>query len=404
MKKKIIALLLAALMIAPSLASCKRGASTTAVHSTKATAQTPAQTLGSSQAAGVTTGGNIIVSGGGKKMIQACVATAVLVYNDTIYYNCYSLSASIPTKIKYQNLNNIRPSGAELGADPLSSESLGGLFAGVDEWPFFLVDEEATAENGGIPVFIICCNYSGVYKIFSYNSKDNKVNTIHTELENMHWLALYGDYIFYVTNEGDKGWIIHRVKKDGTGYAEMENKDALSHSIHFIYEDKIYYSQGSKKIYSMNLDFSGSEYICDALVNPSPFIADGYIYYFAVRPTPVGDGTNNAWELCRRNLTDLSKEETVIKDIGVGMHRNGIFYYFKYNSDGTAYNKNTIYGYKVKTGESFVALDNPAIQGGFTYLGWNEEYLVCRFTKDRKSYYLVVNIETGEEFTMQAAK
>ena len=82
MKKKIIALLLATLILALSLASCKRGASTTAVHSTKATAQT----LGSSQAVGGTTGGNSIVSGGGKKMIQACVATAVLVYNDTIYY------------------------------------------------------------------------------------------------------------------------------------------------------------------------------------------------------------------------------------------------------------------------------------------------------------------------------
>ena len=86
------------------------------------------------------------------------------------------------------------------------------------------------------------------------------------------------------------------------------------------------------------------------------------------------------------------------------MHRNGIFYYFKYNSEGTAYNKNIVYGYKVKTGESFVALDKPQIQGGLTYLGCNEEYLVCRFTKDRKSYYLVVNIETGEEFTMQAEK
>lgn len=404
MKKKIIAFLLAALMLTPSIASCKRGASTAIGQSTKVTAQTPAQTFSSSQTVGGTTGGNIIVSGGGKKMIQACVATAVLVYNDTIYYNCYSLSASIPTKIKYQNLNNIRPSGAELGADPLSSESLGGLFAGVDEWPFFLVDEEATAENGGIPVFIICCNYSGVYKIFSYNSKNNKVNTIHTELENMEWLALYGDYIFYETYEGDKGKIIHRVGKDGTGHAEMENKDALSYSIHFIYEDKIYYSQGSRKIYSMNLDFSESVYICDALVNPSPFISDGYIYYFAVRPTPVGDGTNNSWELCRRSLADLSKEETVLKNICVGMHRNGIFYYFKYNSEGTACNKNIVYGYKVKTGESFVALDNPAIQGGFTYLGWNEEYLVCRFTKDRKSYYLVVNIETWEEFTMQAEK
>ena len=64
MKKKIIAFLLAALMLAPSISSCKRGASTATGQSTKATAQTPAQTLSSSQTAGGTTGGNSIVSGG----------------------------------------------------------------------------------------------------------------------------------------------------------------------------------------------------------------------------------------------------------------------------------------------------------------------------------------------------
>ena len=88
----------------------------------------------------------------------------------------------------------------------------------------------------------------------------------------------------------------------------------------------------------------------------------------------------------------------MLSNIAIGMHRNGIFYYFKYDSvDDTVYNDNIIYGYAVQTRESFVAIEKHSIESGLVYLGWNEEYLVCRFSENGELYLLIVNIETGKE-------
>lgn len=410
MKKKIISLLLLTVMITTQLISCGRNNvisnESTTGYGTTSSNQTVNGTSGGVQDPLVdSVASGIIVPADdtdpAEKMIQAYVATGVMIYGDTIYYNYLPQNSN--AEIRYQNLNNIQDEGSELGADPLASSSSGGLFDGIDSWPFFLIDECATEENNGIPVFIIACEYPAgsatetVHKIFSYNTKDNTMKVIHEETENIQWLSLYGDYIFYITNEGDKGWIIHRIGKDGSNHIEMENKEALSNSIHFIYKDKIYYTQGNKKLLSMNLDFSESEYLFDVITNASPFINDGYIYYMS-NLTRLKEGGKYVNELCRRNIDDISKEETVLSNIAIGMHRNGIFYYFKYDSvDDTVYNDNIIYGYAVQTGESFVAIEKHSIESGLIYLGWNEEYLVCRFSENGELYLMIVNIETGKE-------
>lgn len=408
MQKKITVFVLIAFILVSSLSSCKHIRPSATEESTMESLQNTSTTIlistqtpnGDKFASGITVPKDNTAPS--KKMIKASVGSSgVIIYRDTIYYNVLERSA----KIKYQNLNNVQNKGAELGADPLASSTSGGLFNDVEPWPFFLVDEEATSKNGGMPVFIIACDYpknemTDIYRIFSYNSKDNTVKVIYEEYENIQWLALYGEYIFYITNEGDKGWMIHRVKKDGTGHAEMENRDALSNNIHFIYEDKIYYSNGSRKLYSMNLDFSGSEYVMDVMTSPSPFVYNGYIYYLD-NPTPMKEGGKSTFELCRRSISNTSKEETMIKGIGVGVYRNGIFYYYKYDSpDDMVYNHKIIYGYAIEIQENFVALEISSIDGPIMYSGWNEEYLVCGFVKSGQNYYIIVNIQTGKSITI----
>ena len=404
MKKKIIAFLLATIILALPLASCRKNddvAGTTAQSKSEGTTSIGA-TSGSTQSPDVDRFASGITvpednTDPSKKMIKASVgASDVMIYRDTIYYNVLEGSSA---KIKYQNLNNIRNKGAELGADPLASSTSGGLFNDVEPWPFFLVDEEATSKNGGMPVFIIACDYSktetmDVYRIFSYNSKDNSVKVIYEEPENIQWLALYGDYIFYETAEGDKGDILHRVKKDGSEHIEMENKDALGNKIHYIYEDKIYYVHGAKGLYSMNLDFSGSEYLFDVSNGRYSFAYDGYIYYIWKHTAQRGV------DLCRRSISDPSKEETVLSGIAYGFYENGVFYYYRYDSeDAVSYNCNTIYGYIPEAKESFEAVKKPS--GKLLELsGWNYEYLVCACYGGKDDYYSVVNIKTGKEVIM----
>ena len=103
---------------------------------------------------------------------------------DVIYNGFYYYSGDVDTgklnpesTIKVQNLRNLLPNrGVQLYSDPLGSED-----------PFrqkmpnlqMLVDEEATKENGGLPVLIIGISYDRIdleddnrillYRIISYN-------------------------------------------------------------------------------------------------------------------------------------------------------------------------------------------------------------------------------------------
>ena len=399
--KKIMAVLLLIALVSVQLASCRKNddmsqnsiGTTMQSNSEGATSESTQSPDIDKFASGITVPKDN--TDPSKKMIQASVgASDVMIYRDTIYYNVLERSSA---KIKYQNLNNIQNKGAELGADPLAGATSGGLFNDVDPWPFFLVDEEATTKNGGMPVFIIACDYSknemtDVYRIFSYNSKDNTVKVIYEEYENIQWLALYGDYIFYETAEGDKGDILHRVKKDGSEYIEMENKDALGNKIHYIYEDKIYYVHGGKGLYSMNLDFSGSEYLFDVSNGRYSFAYDGYIYYIWKHTAQRGV------DLCRRSISEPSKEEIVLSGVAYGFYGNGVFYYYRYDSeDAVSYNGNTVYGYIPSTKESFEAVKKPSVKL-LELSGWNDEYLVCACYGGKDDYYSVVNIKTGKEF------
>lgn len=326
-----------------------------------------------------------------KKMIEANMGTDVKVLGDTIYYN---YSNSQMDCIRYQNINYVQEVGSELGADPLAgASSAGSLFDSVKGWPFFAVDECAMAENNGMPVFIMALYYysklgegrfNTYYEIVSYNTRDNKKTLLYREEEKIWWLALYGDNIFYTTNEGDKGYIIHRINKDGSGHIKMENEKAGVYYIEGIYDDKIYYRKG-KNIYSADLELSNSEYICDGYGDV--FVKDGYIYYFS---------PENHGEMCRRDLKTLEEEKGLITGSAIGHYENGIYYYYK--DENGKRNNNILYGYVVKTGESFIAFENEGSEKSLMYMGWDKKYLICCISLDGENYsHLAINIQTGEK-------
>ena len=69
-----------------------------------------------------------------------------------------------------------------------------------------------------------------------------------------------------------------------------------------------------------------------------------------------------------------------------------------YKDENGKRNNNILYGYVVKTGESFIAFENEGSEKSLMYMGWDEKYLICRISLDGENYsHLAINIQTGEK-------
>ncbi|MBE6551483.1 MAG: hypothetical protein E7665_05035 [Ruminococcaceae bacterium] len=263
----------------------------------------------------------------------------------TIAWKCYSIYenyifADVKGSIKYQKLDNIQKGGFSISDDTISSQNSINGFGGAGA--MFLVDPEETRKNNGVPVLIISQRY--VYKdsvtnkivssfsIHIFNTATQKVQNVKTNIqETIVHLYSYGDIIFYLTDEADKGLVIHRINKDGSGYKKMESDIPHRYRIATVHDEKFYfYADDLKSLYRCDLDFSNTEELFEIGYDLAPFVSNEYIYYSKVHGTiELNNRTQQNLYIYRRKISELeTSEELILKSvIGVRVSGDIILYY-----------------------------------------------------------------------------
>ena len=278
-----------------------------------------------------------------------------------------------------------------------------------------IIDDEATAKNGGVPVFIIAYtvertekdnvhNREYETKIASFDMKSRKLTILKEGLNDIRigYIFTYRNTLYFETGHAktasgeNRVYIINKINLDGSGYAVLEIEEETGwFQLDYIADDVIYYSRGGK-IYSSALDFSGFTYLFDGY---SVCCSDGeYLYYQTAEDLTMTD-YDTAFSLCRRKLGDpLSEEETVLSsDVVTARYGggysfgDGYFYYDNDMSDGTT----VFYSYDCRTGEHKKI-----------FTAENSHYWIVSATDDRviiqdwDGVYHFVKKDTGEYTTI----
>jgi len=352
---------------------------------------------------------------------------------DIIYNGFYYYSGDIDTDklnsestIKVQNLRNLLPNGGvQLYGDPLGNED-----------PFrqkmpnlqMLVDEEATKENGGMPVLIIGISYDRVdlegdnrilvYRLISYNTASGKLTTLAEEVEELKRFYLYKDKIYCVarswdytnSDDPDRIYSVLVMEKDGKNKKEyvLEEKNVCPYLIG-IYNNKLYFSQ-NHNILRSDLDFENEELLFDDIeCYFTPVFASGYMYYLSPKEIVNVDSFDfKSYKLFRRPLSDLlnnKSEEVVLEGFYYisQCHQTNLYQYYKI-SDAQIIDKSgkktlsysCAYIFNIDTASSEILYDyrKENTNNGF-YLATFVTDEIFLILKDRKK--LVINRNTGEE-------
>ncbi len=333
-----------------------------------------------------------------------------IIYEDMYFY--IKLRGGI---LKYYDLTDIESGSYNVNTDPLV-EDLYSNPAALGRG-YFAISPELTAENNGIPVLIIAKMRSenSIDKLFiySYNTATNDADAIfECEDANIQTLHLYGDTIVFTTNNGDKGYDIHRVDIDGDNYVKKENKKSLYYTS-TVYDDRIYYTDDkTNTLYSASLMLDDEQKLFSVnTVSVIPFIVDDYIYYAkpAVKYVEYEERKHIAYTVCRRHLSDLSKEEVFMENI-FALVRRGNKLFFSYTeprriTEGIVAVYSPLYEYSFETGEKRQLYDLSGTLKDRSWIVINEDYVVFvdidYSTGDtfqtRTDTTIVLNLATGEE-------
>ncbi len=281
----------------------------------------------------------------------------------------------------------------------------------------FLLD--AHESNGGYPIFYIAraissdFDYDAIeeegivsviasgYAIYRYDNGNNKRKEVIAIKEPIVNLAVYGDYIFYVTSSKDGEQKVSVINKSGesicTGEAVKGEIDLVGFE-----NGTLYYADLSGRVYTLSLETKKSECIYtvkDFVILPlmsksaRMTVYDGYLYFDkGMEDTdvyPIDDAGNTMHyevptrTIARLPLSDLSAPmeivaEKVFQDSTHGIH-DGKLYYCKLEmgdrSPGTYWNfcGGTLYAVDLKTLESTEIIKDCGIQfeRAFSYLSEN---------------------------------
>ncbi len=331
----------------------------------------------------------------------------VYIYDDYVFY----YDGYYDKRLEYQHINNIcEDGGLYIYSDPLASEDDDPFGSPTDR--FFLVDYAATEKNKNSPVLIIAYDYevfdatgyysTSYFKIVSYDLAKNEMTVIQDGIDgSIQSLHLYGNYIIYTTNDGDEGYNIYSIKKDGSGYAALENTECYLYRMHTAYNGYIYFYNSAYQLYRAPLDLSEKEYLFDTA--PSfidAFVEDGYLIY----SSNYVSAEDNDWgvhsvDICRIPFSDFTAEpEVLVSNVYVGMAFRDKFYYFHSGSktidDKFCINYDTLYVFSFDTMSSSVVWEKEDFKGA--YMGFSDDYVVYKNSNITGMLY-AIDIATGEE-------
>jgi len=348
-----------------------------------------------------------------------------VVYNNFFYYtgNVNPEDYRSNQTIKVQNLKNIQANGSYLYNDPFGNEDPFNMKMPKIK---MIVDEKATAENGGMPVLIISQDYEGStiddetaiwkHKIVSFNTATNTVTTIADNIENLQDFYLYNNKIYCVALTWDKDseepnriYVVHLMDKDGKNKKEyvLEEKNVCPYLIG-VYKGKMYFSQ-NHNILRSDLDFENSEIIIDDIdCNFTPVFAGGYMYYQGNhRDIDVDSYTvPNCRDLLRRPLNDIlnkESEEVVLEGLYLFMRcqESNLYTYCTINelqlinkNDKKTISRSCTHAFDINTGASKLLFDFRDTNTDQTYfVSFLSEEFYIRKGGGAKGVY----IKTGKE-------
>ena len=292
---------------------------------------------------------------------------------------------------------------------------------------FYIVDKELTAENDGMPVFYALQNLSkwaddgktilNYGEIILYDMATNTGKTIISEIPGtVSEFGLYSDTLLFKVDEADEGWNIYAIGVDGKNLRKIPNPDKNKCGLQTVYDGKVYYTIGGTKLYRCNLDdLSDSEYIFDiqSLAIKS-FVCGDYIYYTRNQhKVNFEKGSITAYDLYRRPLDNLEKEELFIKDITRGQMMGKNFYYYTADNCTVIPNLNGSNSSKVSYDFGWgvlYCLNTETLESSEVYnimgeeymskypLAVSDEYIIFRYVDISKNRYtIVLDLKTGEE-------
>ncbi|MBE6551481.1 MAG: hypothetical protein E7665_05025 [Ruminococcaceae bacterium] len=347
------------------------------------------------------------------------------IYENYLFSRVITATAA---SIKYQKLNNLQNGGFSV-ADNSDNNTNGSIGIGSRNFRL-LADVEETNKNNGSPVLLITygdSHYDSISKtsfysssIILFNTATQKSQTIKNDIKEYVWdMLLHDDIIFYLTYEADKGTVINRINKDGSGHQKMESDTPHTYRIASVHDKKLYfYADDFKEIYRCDLDFSNIEKLFEIdRATMVPFTSNGYIYYTKFEKTiTINDLPQRSGSVYRRKISDLENtEELLFKNAYATRVYGDIMTYYLYDDvTGDKANSekyNVLYAYDLKSSKDLGIIyendDRNYIKQCY-YLGDGYgcgKYRVYdkktgNYTDDNSKTFLI-NIETGEETIIQ---
>lgn len=336
----------------------------------------------------------------------------IYLYDNIFYY--YDINTF---SIKYQDLNNIQTTGLPLYGDVLASGEENPFANIFSQAVYFAVDPKATKENNDKHVLIGAYykyaidkqtnRMKNFYQITSFDTGTNKVTVIQDEIaENIQSLAIYGDWIIYTTNEGDRGTNIHVIGKDGSGYKKMENPDKKSYRVETVYKNRIYFIDSAGQLFSCSLALDDAQYLFNIVLRAEMFIANDYIVYCDNLQATEFDGMSYMnVDIVRCPISDVSKKEKILSNVSMGMNHGDKFYYYlseprKVGSAVEEYS-HILYEYSFETGSSREVYDLQDKEISRCYIALGDNYIVYSETDYSSgspvSRWIVQDLKTNEE-------
>ena len=219
---------------------------------------------------------------------------------------------------------------------------------------FTAVDEYATEKNGGLPVlFLYVTGGPENTGFFTYNMATRKITKLclcGTMINDPHSIGIYGDRIYYVYNDGDKGDVLCSMKFDGSDMKTYNNESEMQMYLLAANDEYVFFQNYlSGMIYRSDLNFENTVEFAHSLSSTGD-IYDGYLYYLDDRDNVDEIDGNRivTGNLVRKLLTSTinDPDEIIYKSPYNYFIRNGKMYTLKYSptyyGGKLSYTENTI--------------------------------------------------------------
>ncbi len=321
--------------------------------------------------------------------------------------------SGVMSRIVFRDITDPKAEWVVLDCDFAQDDIPEGFDASIEQIEL-VVDDEATAENGGVPVFAVVYTLdifekSNVHnrwsetRVATFDMKTQKLTIIKSGIDGSLCsnVCSYKGRLYFDTQpfhadeeHGEFFRTLNMFELGGGEYATMDGFDTVLLSLDYIADDVIYYSAGGK-IYSSALDFSGLSYLFDAY---QVFFSDGeYIYYLTTEdPTARFD---TSFSLYRKRSADKSAAGEVVLSSDVLTGRSCTDYslfgsdlYLETETDGGG---SVIYRYDIKTGEYGKLIEH---EGSISVWYSTRDYVLAYV---RKGPNICVDKKTGEYTTFE---